>query len=286
MSTRQTQWSSVIDPDGGTLLIRGVTGANHRNTKAPCQDASLAAVRYYKGYPYTLLAVADGHGAARYTHSHIGAHFAVEAVSESATRWILSAVDCLEGEPEQWYENSRRSFEENFPRWLRENWLARVKRHAGEGNETAYGTTVALAIVFQGRVFAGVIGDSTILILRETDSTEPDLFTDTMPAASLGLSTASLASADAVSRWSTRVMALDDARLIAAVTDGFTDSIANLRETLFALRNRIQQQGVAWLWDKWPDFLERLTEDGVGDDIATVLYLPASPITTKTETET
>ncbi len=272
MPTQRHMLSQMIDPAGGTLLIRGVTGANHRGTGAPCQDASLAAVHYYKGHSYTVLAVADGHGANRYTHSHIGAHFAVEAVSESVARWILLAVDCLEREPAQWFENSRRDFEEKLPRWLRENWLARVKRHAADGNETAYGTTVALAIVFNGQVFAGVIGDSTILILRATADSTPDLFSD---PTSVGLSTASLASADALAQWTTRVMALDDARLIAAVTDGFTDSIDSLAQTLFPLRDRIQEQGVTWLWKQWPNFLERLTEDGVGDDVTTVLYLPA-----------
>lgn len=282
MERQHHTFSQIMDPAGGTLLIRGVTGANHQGTGAPCQDASLAAVHYYKGYSYTLLAVADGHGAGKYTHSHIGAHFAVEAVSESVARWILLAVNCLECEPAQWFENSRRDFEEKVPRWLRENWLARVRRQAEEGNETAYGTTVAVAIVFNGKVFAGVIGDSTILILRNTADAEPDLFSE---PTELGLSTDSLASADAVARWTTRVMALDDASLIAAVTDGFTDSIACLAQTLASLRGRIEEQGVAWLWNQWPNFLARLTEDGVGDDVATVLYLPAFTRMIKPETE-
>ncbi|MGH6820589.1 MAG: hypothetical protein ACREDU_06975, partial [Methylocella sp.] len=44
--------------------------------------------------------------------------------------------------------------------------------------------------------------------------------------------------------------------------------------TLLALQRDTETKGFVWLEDRLEGFLARLTEQGVGDDIATVFYFP------------
>jgi hypothetical protein len=280
----QPQWTKIGDPAGGVLLTGGVTGASHRERAMPCQDASLAGVHFYKGHSYVLLAVADGHGAARYTRSELGAHFAVQAAAEAAARWMLSAVDHYEQQPDDWFANARNDFGLRFARMLRQAWERRVEEHLSAhppdptGNPpglSAYGTTIALALVFRDQVFVGAVGDSTVLAVRAAEGGA--VAADALAGAAadtLGLATHSLASADAPSRWQHRALPLGGLRLLCAVTDGFTDSLADAQSTLVGLCRDAQAKGLDWLLEKWPGFLQRLTERGVGDDIATALYFP------------
>ncbi len=278
-------WTRIAGAECGTLLTGCVRGANHVDKNLPCQDASLAGVRYFKGYSYLLLAVADGHGAASYTRSELGAHFAVRAAAEAAARWVLFAVDSLEKQPDDWLMNARNEFGQRFVRHLRQSWERNVTEHLAAyplediGHNIdrfkAYGTTVALALVFQGQVFAGSIGDSTVFLVREEAGATKalDLLTGEK-AEGLGLTTDSLASADVVYKWKHKTLSLAETRMIVAATDGFADSLANPLLTLAALQRDTEIKGFGWLEDKLDDFLSRLTEQGVGDDIATVFYFP------------
>ena len=350
----------IAAAETGVLLTGCVRGANHCDKNLPCQDASLAGIHYYKGYPYVLLAVADGHGAASYTRSELGAHFAVRAAAEAAARWVLFAVDCLEKQPDDWLDNARNEFSQRFIRHLRQTWEVSVTSHlaafpmqpADSGVEALkpYGTTVALAVVFAGQVFAGAIGDSTVFLVREVNVVDPARhtgrdcrypehrevnvgagsepnavelasavgrnksvlagdsgeLTGRMPetvvarpysgllhpplnstalgtavdllagakADGLGLATDSLASADAVYKWKHKMLPLAETRMVLVSTDGFKDSLADPLKTLADLQHDTETKGFAWLEGRLNGFLARLTEQGVGDDIATVFYFP------------
>ncbi len=279
-------WTRIGAVDSGELLSGCVRGANHCDKGSPCQDASLAGIHYYRGYPYVLLAVADGHGAASYARSELGAHFAVRAAAEAAARWILFAVASLEEQPGDWLSNARNEFTLRFAKHLRQIWERNVDEHltacplqsAAQDAESArkvYGTTVAVALAFQGHIFAGAVGDSTVFIVKEEEG-EPaavDLLigdkNDT-----LGLTTDSLASADAAYRWKHRILPVDGVQMVLAATDGFADSLAEPARALASLQQDTQAKGFTWLRDRLPDFLHRLTDRGVGDDIATVFYFP------------
>ncbi len=280
-------WTRIAGGESGTLLTGCVRGANHVDKNLPCQDASLASVRYFKGHPYALLAVADGHGAASYTRSELGAHFAVRAAAEAAARWMLFAVNCLENQPDDWLINARNEFSQRFIRQLYQSWERNVTEHldayplepASQGTDLfkAYGTTVALALIFHEQVFAGSIGDSTVFLVREEvgATNALDLLTGEK-AEGLGLTTDSLASADAIYKWKYKMLPLAETHMIVAATDGFADSLANPLHTLLSLQRDTENKGLGWLEDKLEDFLSRLTEQGVGDDIATVFYFPPS----------
>jgi|694.fasta_scaffold57220_4 serine/threonine protein phosphatase PrpC len=280
---------NVAAPGVGAVLMSCVIGAAHKGKAKPCQDASLVDARFYKGHPYTLLAVADGHGAARYSRSEIGAHFAVQAASEAAARWIPFATASYEQDATSWVENASSDFGARFARWLHESWKRQVYAHVAayplsehddgrERAETAYGTTVVIALVFHDHVFLGGIGDSSIHVVQEdvTRTLSVTAFPEHLASEVVGLTTDSLASDHVGSRWQHRAIDLSGVRLLCVATDGFTDSLTDVAHTLLKLTADIGGKGLTWLSAQLPKFLERLTTDGVGDDIAAVLYVKPS----------
>ena len=283
------EWAAISQQGCGTFLTEGIIGANHRSRGIPCQDASLAGVYHYRGYPYGLLIVADGHGATRYPRSDLGAHFAIQAGVEAAARWIMYAVDCLEQHPDDWFTELRNEFGQRFARKLRQVWQRQVEEHLqdhpltnNKDPESVYGTTVALALVFQDYLFVGAIGDSKIFVIwnQQTDALAQNNSEEGLDVLAgsggehLGLTTHSLASDHAVSKWHHRVLPLVDIGLVCVTTDGLSDSLADTRRTLAGIYQDSHSKGLDWLSRNLPGFLARLTEEGVGDDIATAFYLP------------
>lgn len=277
---------NIATPGGGAVLTSCVTGANHREKDKPCQDASLVDARFYKGHPYVLLAVADGHGADKYPRSEIGSHFAVHAASEAATRWIAFATDCQEQNPASWAENASSDFGARYARWLLESWRRQVHDHAvafplsdasGESQMavTAYGTTIAVALFLHDHVFLGGIGDSSVHVVHKgvTNALSVMCFPEHSNSAVVGLGTDSLVSDFAEKRWQHRSLDLSSVRLLCLSTDGLADSLANVEDTLVTLARNIDGRGLTWLSAQLPRFLEQLTTNGVGDDIAAVLYV-------------
>lgn len=273
----------------GQLITGGVVGASHREKNKPCQDASIAGIYSYKGHPYTLMAVADGHGSERHPRSELGAHFAIQATAEAAADWIVGAVESLEREPESWKNIVSNRFSTDFAEHLHQRWNVMVDAHMGKDvkfSRSAYGTTIAMALIFQGFIYAGAIGDSSVLIVK--NSKEAGDILAGKDSSMLGLETNSLAQKDAANKWTAQVLPLDDVNLLCTVTDGFTDSLTSTPNTLIALAQDTRDKGLNWLRSKLPAFLERLTDQGVGDDIAVVFYFPprkSTPETTRISDE-
>ena len=63
------------------VIAETIRGASHHRNGLPNQDAVKTFQSIAGGFPL-IVAVADGHGSARCTHSHIGAQFAVDAAIE------------------------------------------------------------------------------------------------------------------------------------------------------------------------------------------------------------
>jgi len=147
-----------------TPLAQSSTGAAHRRRGQPCQDASLVVtVTGHGSERLTLLAVADGHGAAAYPHSAVGSALACQAAVQAVAE-TLPATGCLgaggletgglEGEPER----RQRWLEHDLPAAIRRHWLAAVRHHwDGQPHQAAlpfeprpYGTTLGLVLLAPG----------------------------------------------------------------------------------------------------------------------------------------
>ena len=147
-----------------------------------------------------------------------------------------------------------------------------VEESIKENNISIYNTTIALAIIFDGQIFFGAIGDSTVLVLKKNDQVLDVLagYQDKP----LGLTTASLVQDNAAVNWKSDRVSMDSVKMVCVVTDGFTDSLADPSQTLLSLCETTQQKGIDWLECMTNQFLTHLSDQGVGDDIASVFYFP------------
>ncbi len=315
------------------------TGAGHVERGLPCQDACMASQQFYRGYPCTLLAVADGHGSAAYSRSDIGAHLAVEAVRDAAAPFLRALVELVEKRPHSWRVEAAHLFRSRFGKALWHCWCDRVRRHirkhdngepfgpfsgdsfqvisplkaascpaddAGRANSAdlyplhsgsteppiaekkssaslrPYGTTIALAILFESLLFAGAIGDSTIYTLgQDTVAPEP-MFLAQFPTApagltAVGLSTDSLCSAGAPYAWNSTWQTLDllgQLNMICLTTDGMPDSLLKPLVSVQDLYVKTIDKGLDWLKQVLPQQLQSWSREGVGDDMAVIVCFP------------
>ena len=239
----------------------------------------MAAQQFYKGYPYTLLAVADGHGSAAYTRSEVGAHLAVQAVQAVATRFIPYVVELWEKRPADWRKTAQHEFRNYFGKWVRTEWKKLVVWHlTGKPQETSavssdslkpYGTTLAMLLLFEDLAFAGAIGDSPIYFLQTGDypAVFPAFSEDTSV---VGLQAHSLLSRDAHYQWNTLTASLDDLGMILLGTDGFSDSLEKPEDSVKDMYEKANVRGIDWLKEVLPRELKRWSDEGVGDDISVV----------------
>ncbi|MCT0225708.1 protein phosphatase 2C domain-containing protein [Synechococcus sp. CS-1328] len=143
-------------------------GAAHQRRGQVCQDWSAAVkLRSLDGLPVQVMAVADGHGGARYHRSDIGSRLACTAAltAVAATLETSRLADSATGQPmEQW----RRWLQQDLPQSIITRWRQAVEadrasrpepdnaaeqenaselESAGADGSLAYGTTLGLVVM-------------------------------------------------------------------------------------------------------------------------------------------
>jgi serine/threonine protein phosphatase PrpC len=261
------------------IVLCSQAGATHRETHKPCQDASVAVQQFYKGHPYTVLAVADGHGGPAYTRSEVGAHLAMQAVLSATTRFLPYVVELAEEQPAAWRWTAQREFRRYFGRWVRREWellvLGHRRQQAGESPAGAgdvfkpYGTTLAVLLLYDDLAFAGAIGDSDIYVVQSGDH---PAVSRAFPedSALLRPQTHSLSSPDAPYQWQTLTVSLADLGMVVLTTDGFTKSLEYPEAAVQDMYEKVKVRGSGWLKDVLPLELMRWSDDGAGDDISVI----------------
>ena len=150
-----------------------VRGAAHERNGLPNQDAI-----YWlpvAGHGSSLvLAVADGHGSARYSRSHIGASLAVE----SSVQLVQEFLDSQTGAGN--LSLTKDATEEWLPRTIVRKWIEVVDEHlnsdpldAPEQNLIAYGSTLLVTAVTEQ---CRAIGDK--VLLRRLERIRIQMFID------------------------------------------------------------------------------------------------------------
>jgi serine/threonine protein phosphatase PrpC len=275
--------SSTGQPSDGRILACSVAGASHQDKKTPCQDSAFAVKQYFKGHPYCILGVADGHGGDKYLRSETGSFLAILAVHECVSKYILSLVAAMESNPAHWYEEARDDFTNRFGKSLTDSWRSHVKRHyashpmegvaeESERSYELYGSTVSLCLVFNEYLFAGRIGDSSTYILQDLPGgpavEEPFEDVSEQP----GLGTASLCSKEAYRKWQSHARSLSGVKLVMLATDGFADSLARPQDEVKDIYGSTQK--ISDITDELIVKFNRLSDRGVGDDVSAALYIP------------
>lgn len=271
-----------------------VQGASHRRSGAPNQDAVDWLATYGGQQPIIALALADGHGGARYVRSDVGAQLAVrvgravlrDLAGEAYGRADLAVVKDLA--------------EHHLPALLVRTWRHLVEAHlaglpltAGElaalepearaslhqNPVLAYGSTVVAALLTTDFLLYVQLGDGDIVVVdaqgnptRPPLPADPHLFAD---------ATSSLCMADAGRAVRTYFQPLADRppRLILLATDGYANSFVAEPDFLQAAQDIDQfvraepHGGIERLRRELPQWLRMTSDQGSGDDITVgILY--------------
>ncbi|MER7921881.1 PP2C family serine/threonine-protein phosphatase [Streptomyces sp. NPDC096057] len=228
-----------------------------------------------------LLAVADGHGSARYTRSEIGARFAVDRFVGRAELFAQAARDCHEpGRLARLMTYAR----DDFPRALVQDWRETALGHWDRHRPVAdagtpeprqseklllYGTTLIGAVLTPWLFVAWQIGDGDLAVV-EHDGT---LTRPLAPAEeALGDETESLCGPEAWSavrmHWAPVFDQARTPRLVVLSTDGLSKSFASAegyRQFVAGLDGRLASDGSEGVREVLPQWLEQASKYS-GDD--------------------
>lgn len=268
IETLTTRWQAVG---------RSVRGAAHERNGMPNQDA--ICWRPEEGDGSSLvLAVADGHGSARYPRSHTGARLAVEVATQLVHDFLSGQADAenlsvVKRTAEEWLPRALvRAWREAVDEDIRANPLSELELELlGRGTEVAnaYGATIVTVAVAERFVLYLQLGDGEILTVSERGDVSKPLIKDERLFAN---ETTSLCGPDAWSdfRVSFQPVTHEHPALILLATDGYPNSFrdeAGFLQVGTDILNMIRAEGLDRVKDNLERWLSDSTRAGSGDDV-------------------
>jgi serine/threonine protein phosphatase PrpC len=280
------------------IVGQSVRGASHERSGMPNQDAIRWLPESGAGSSL-VLAVADGHGSARYSRSHIGASFAVETTAQLIREFLAVQSDVKN------LSLIKRAAEEWLPGALVRAWAEAVGEHikahpfsevelaalgGDHGNAAdagpqsnvrsdaelnigklsiAYGSTILAAAVAETFVLYLQLGDGEILTVTGSGAVSKPLARDDRLFAN---ETTSLCARDAWRdfRVSFRPIPHEQPALILLSTDGYPNSFRDEPGFLKVgsdILEMIYTEGLSQVGDKLSGWLADSTNAGSGDDV-------------------
>ncbi|MEN3326517.1 MAG: hypothetical protein V7638_1324 [Acidobacteriota bacterium] len=252
-------------PNHWRVAGQSVRGAVHERNGLPNQDAIHWLPAAGEGSSI-VLAVADGHGSARYSRSHTGSCLAVESAAELVHEFIIGQADnlsLLKDATEDW-----------LPRALVRKWVELVTEHLNaeplsEESIVAYGTTLLVAAVTEQFAVYLQLGDGEILTVSESGEVTRPLPKDDRL---FGNETTSLCAPDAWRdfRVSFQPFVQAPPALILLSTDGYPNSFRH--ESGFFkvgsdILHMIRENGLSFIKENLAGWLSDSTRAGSGDDV-------------------
>lgn len=258
------------------VVGRTVRGATHERNGLPNQDAIHWLPASGRGSS-VVLAVADGHGSARYSRSHIGAALAVEKGTQLIDEFLNSQAD-LDN-----LSLIKHATEEWLPRTLVRHWTEAVNEHlktdpltedesSRAESSVAYGATLLLAAVTERFVIYLQLGDGDILTVNDRGEVSRPMTKDERL---FGNETTSLCASDAwrdfrVNFQPLRARGTSPPALILLSTDGYPNSFrdeAGFFKVGSDLLQMINENGLARVEQDLEGWLSDSTHAGSGDDV-------------------
>ena len=255
------------------VVGQSVRGAVHERNGLPNQDAIYWLPASGESSS-TVLALADGHGSARYPRSHIGAAIAVEHAAQLVHEFLNGQANgdnmsLIKDATEDW-----------LPRALVRDWLKAVTDHldrqplsenelALSDGSIAYGTTLLVAAITERFALYLQLGDGEILSVSERGEVSRPMPKDDRL---FGNETTSLCAPDAWRdfRVSFHPFTQSTPALILLSTDGYPNSFRHESGFLKVgsdILNMINQNGLASVRDNLETWLADSTRAGSGDDV-------------------
>lgn len=247
-----------------------VRGASHERNGLPNQDAICWLPESGRSSS-VVLAVADGHGSARYSRSHIGAALAVERSAKLVDEFLANQakvenLSLIKDAAEEW-----------LPRALVRNWTEAVGEHLKtdplSSTETeptvAYGATLLVGAVTERFALYLQLGDGDILTVSERGDVSRPLLKDDRLFAN---ETTSLCAPEAWRDFRVNFQPLTQSHpaLILLSTDGYPNSFRDESGFLKVgsdILHLVQESGLANVKDHLAEWLSDSTRAGSGDDI-------------------
>lgn len=275
------------------IIGASVCGANHLRLDRPNQDALHWRPRGGRA-DHLVLAVADGHGGARYVRSQIGAWYAVRTITEIFTQEVLPV---LSAESNVNLSRLKRAFDEWLPKVLVRRWRARIERHVrryplteqehalfmrGQAQDhnpdpvMAYGATLLAAFLTPCFHLYIQLGDGDILtVSAEGKVSRPPLPVDPRL---LGNETTSLCSPQAWRhvRLSFQSLVETTPAMILLSTDGYANSFVDesgFEQVGADLLRLVRAEGLDTVATHLPGWLQDTSASGSGDDITLALAI-------------
>jgi hypothetical protein len=241
-----------------------VQGASHLRQQTPCQDA-FALQRLAQDPAVVAVAIADGHGSSRFARE--GASLAVE----TCTRELLFFYERL---PTESRANLRAALAlAEFParRLLVQSWVEAIEQLAGHQVEPTllreYGSTLLWVLSTPNFLLIGQLGDGDVLVCTERGVSRPYL-----NEPRFGEETASLCQPEAWLQMQLHIQpAPHEETLVLLSTDGYSNSYTTgsdferIGPDYLAL---LREHGAEAVQEKLPDFLQKVSTDGSGDDVS------------------
>lgn len=256
-------------PNQWQVAGQSVRGAVHERNGLPNQDAIYWLPASGEGSSI-VLAVADGHGSARYSRSHIGARLAVE----SATQLVRDFLDSQAGDGN--LSLIKDTTEEWLPRALVRKWVELVTQdlnsdplEESEQNVIAYGATLLVTAVTEQFALYLQLGDGEILTVSESGEVTRPLTKDDRL---FGNETTSLCAPEAWRdfRVSFQPFVQSSPALILLSTDGYPNSFrdeAGFFKVGSDILNMVRENGLSFINENLSGWLSDSTRAGSGDDV-------------------
>lgn len=259
----------------GTSAWRAVSASRRGSAHGegvPNQDAVQVERVASAGGDVWVVAVADGHGGARYVRSDVGARTAVDVA-------VRSVADALTGR-----DDPAAVLREVVPRIV-EEWRTQVAADArdrpfteaerargSDGSATAYGATLLVAVIGGHGVAVAQVGDGDALVRSHGFATRPVPGDDRLVAGE----TTSLCLDSAADDFRYAVVPDSaDPDLVLLSTDGYGNSFAQAdwwHGLVDDLADFVVRSGFDRVADELPGWLEESARVG-GDDVSAVLLV-------------
>jgi serine/threonine protein phosphatase PrpC len=251
------------------LISTSVIGASHLQKGKPNQDA----IRHYQAAQdsLTIMAVADGHGGEKYTHSDFGAKFAVKAA-------ITVLKETFKNQHDFSLSQIKHLSENDIPKAIVRSWQEKIdeycQRQADLNNENKYryfGSTLLVALILPRCIVYWQLGDGDIVTITDDNN-----LTRPIPADSrlLGNETTSLCGQKPWLDFRCHFQPITDnqpPRFILLSSDGYSNaysSNADFQQTVLDIAEFMKTEGQTWVREQLPDWLEEASKNGSGDDIS------------------
>jgi serine/threonine protein phosphatase PrpC len=261
------------------VVGQSVRGATHERNGLPNQDAIYWLPGSGRG-PSAVLAVADGHGSARYPRSHAGARIAVETAVLLIDDFLRSqsnvdSLSLIKDATQEWLPRALvRNWAEAVAEDLRteplsESELSLLGAGASRESSIAYGATLLVAAVNERFAIYLQLGDGEILTVSDRgDVTRPLSKDDRL----FGNETTSLCANEAWRDFRVHFQPLTQSppALVLLSTDGYPNSFRDESGFLKVgsdILDMVQENGLASVQDHLAGWLSDSTRAGSGDDV-------------------